>query len=225
MLRSRVAGLLRQTAPVPAATVGPVDAVLVSHAHRDHLDLPSLRALRPPLIVAPRGAADVLRAARVAAVREVAPGDRLELGGIPVLVTEAVHDGRRDPWTRVPGTPVGYVLELPQRVYFPGDTAIFDAMAALRPLDLALLPIWGWGPALGPGHMDPEEAAEAAALLAPRVVVPIHWGTYYPAGLRRVRPLPLLEPPRRFAAALERDGGAGALQLLRPGGSLTLAEG
>ena len=45
-------------------------------------------------------------------------------------------------------------------------------------IDLALLPVWGWGPTLGPGHLDPARAATAAALIAPRVAVPIHWGTF-----------------------------------------------
>src|SRR5213079_3001561 len=51
------------------------------------------------------------------------------------------------------------------------------------PVDVALLPIWGWGPTMGPGHMDPGRAAEAAALLGARLAIPIHWGTYYPVHL------------------------------------------
>ena len=62
-------------------------------------------------------------------------------------------------------------------------------MAALDDeLDLALLPVWGWGPNLGPGHLDPERAARAAAMLSPRVAVPIHWGTFFPLGLAPLLP-------------------------------------
>ena len=70
-----------------------------------------------------------------------------------------------------------------RRVYFAGDTDIFDGMADLAPVDVALLPIWGWGPTMGPGHMDPARAAQAAALLQARLAIPIHWGTYYPIHL------------------------------------------
>ena len=77
------------------------------------------------------------------------------------------------------------------------------------PLDVALLPVWGWGPSLGAGHMDPARAAaEAAALLRPRLAIPIHWGTLYPVALHRVRPIPLTDPPHlfaRFAASLAPD--------------------
>ena len=67
-------------------------------------------------------------------------------------------------------------------VYFPGDTDLFPEMGSLAPVDAALLPIWGWGPTLGPGHLDPDGAVRATQLIEPRLVIPIHWGTYAPAG-------------------------------------------
>ena len=72
-------------------------------------------------------------------------------------------------------------------------------------MDVALLPIWGWGPRLGAGHLDPRRAAEAAALLRAGTVVPIHWGTLLPVGASRLRPRYLTEPAdafTRFAAEL-----------------------
>ena len=71
------------------------------------------------------------------------------------------------------------------RVYAAGDTDLFDGMAGLPSPDVALLPVWGWGPTLGPGHLDPVRAAEAVARLRPRVAVPVHWGTFALAGLVR----------------------------------------
>src|SRR3954447_12268915 len=85
------------------------------------------------------------------------------------------------------------------------------------PVDVALLPIWGWGPKLGPGHMDPEEAARAAALLRPTTVVPIHWGTYFPHLIGRRRDIAFSQPPQRFADAMARRAPTVGVELLRPG--------
>jgi L-ascorbate metabolism protein UlaG (beta-lactamase superfamily) len=160
-----------------------IDAVLLSHLHRDHADGRSLRALgRDQRVLAPAGAGGVLRRLGVRHVDELAVDDTVALSSsVSVRAVPAKHDGRRLPFgSDVPA--LGYVVEGPARIYFAGDTALFAAMAALSapPLDVALLPIWGWGPTLGPGHLDPERAAHAVELLRPRVVVPIHWGTFLP---------------------------------------------
>src|SRR4029079_9097757 len=112
---------------------------------------------------------------------------------------EAKHPGKR--LLERDSEAVGFLIaSRHRRIYFAGDTDLFDGMEGLaEDLDLALLPIWGWGPSIGPGHLDPERAARAAALLSPRMVVPIHWGTLYPIGLARLRPDPLRSPPREFA--------------------------
>ena len=80
----------------------------------------------------------------------------------------------------------------------------------------------GWGPRLPPGHLDPERAARAAALLAPRLAIPIHWGTFYPAGLARLRSRPLSEPPREFANRLATLAPQVQVQVLRPGSTCLL---
>jgi L-ascorbate metabolism protein UlaG (beta-lactamase superfamily) len=104
-----------------------------------------------------------------------------------------------------------------RRVFFAGDTDLFPEMDGLvDDLDVALLPIWGWGPTMGPGHLDPERAAEATRLLAPRVVIPIHWGTYLRAGLRRGD---LEAPARAFAEAVARAAPSCEVVVLRPGES------
>ena len=71
-----------------------------------------------------------------------------------------------------------------RRLYFAGDTDLFPEMSALAEgLDVALLPISGWGPTLRRGHLDPQRAARALTLLRPRLAVPIHWGTLHAIGL------------------------------------------
>ena len=92
------------------------------------------------------------------------------------------------PWHR-DGQALGYVVRGPSgSVYFAGDTGVFDGMSEFGPVDVALLPVSGWGPRLPAGHMGPEEAAEAVGLIHPRVAIPIHWGTYERMAMRADRP-------------------------------------
>ncbi len=101
-----------------------------------------------------------------------------------VEVVEAVHDGRRRPF----GAPVpalGFVLRGSRSIYFAGDTELFDGMGGLGPLDVGLIPVAGWGPKVGPGHLDPAAAAQALTLLRPEIAIPIHWGTYGIVGRAR----------------------------------------
>jgi hypothetical protein len=94
-------------------------------------------------------------------------------------------------------------------------------MAELGPLDLALLPIWGWGPYVGAGHLNPTSAARALELIRPRVAVPIHWGTFYPAGLRWLRPQFLVDPPLEFARRANERAPEVAVEIVPPGSSLS----
>jgi L-ascorbate metabolism protein UlaG (beta-lactamase superfamily) len=206
VLRDRIGPLDRQGRPPHPEAYEGVDAVVISHLHRDHLDLASLRHLHHrPLIVVPRGAGDLMRRHGFHEVAEVGVGDAVELDGVRLVATPALHNGFRPPFGPNADS-LGYVIEDDRRrVYFAGDTDIFPRMSDLAGIDVALLPVWGWGPTLGRGHLDPVRAAEALTLLRPRAAVPIHWGTLWPRGLGRVRPKQLVEPPRRFAAlAAER---------------------
>jgi len=139
---------------------GDVDAVLISHAHHDHLDLPTLELLGTGMrIVAPRGTGALLRRRGFEQVDEVEPGGEVSVGALVIRATEAAHRGGRGPGT--PDSPaLGYEInDEGRRAYFAGDTDLFDGMADLAPgLDLALLPIAGWGDSVGAGHLDPERA-------------------------------------------------------------------
>ena len=214
VLRARVAHLARQVPSATEAMVGRLDAVLLSHAHRDHLDLPSLQRLRPvcPVIV-PRGHGGLL-AGVFSEVIEVAAGDRVRLGALEIEATAADHDGRRHPIGRdVPA--VGFVMHGTRSVYFAGDTDLFAGMSDLHEaLDVALLPVAGWGPRVPAGHLDPERAAQAAALLNPRIAIPIHWGTYAAPGSKAADPT---APPREFAEQTKQLAPDVDVRILQPG--------
>ncbi len=224
VLRRRVGPLRRHGAPPDPRLAEGVDAVLISHLHHDHADVPSLRRLNrtAPVLVAP-GAGDFLARLGFGDVRELAPGASDSVGGVRVTATEANHppSGRR--FERA-SRAVGFELAGQRRIYFAGDTDLFDGMESIGgELDLALLPIWGWGTSIGAGHLDPERAARAAALLSPKTVVPIHWGTLYPLGLARLRPEPLRAPARQFATWMRELAPQSELRVLAPGEATSLA--
>jgi L-ascorbate metabolism protein UlaG (beta-lactamase superfamily) len=204
VLRRRVLHL-RRADPVQPGTLGRLDAVLVSHAHWDHLDVASLAQLgRGTRVVLPRGAGRILRRHRFGNVVEVDVGDGLDVAKVAVTATAADHDASRGP-LGVHAPALGYLVEGSARLYFAGDTDLFPGMAELAPLDVALLPVAGWGPRLPPGHLDPRRAAEALRLLRPRIAVPIHWGTYSLVTKRRALPDVQRAPAndfRRHAAEL-----------------------
>jgi L-ascorbate metabolism protein UlaG (beta-lactamase superfamily) len=217
VLRDRMGPLVRVVPPVAAETGERIDAVLLSHLHADHADLPSLRRLGGSQVLAPRGAGRWLVAAGVPNVTEIGVGEEHAVGGVRVSAVQATHDPRRWPWRGPRAEPVGYVVRGSRSAYFAGDTDLYEGMSSLAgTIDVALLPVWGWGATLGPGHLDPEAAAEAAALVAPRVAVPIHWGTLAP-----MRPLPRLDDQRRPAREFHDHAGRLApgveVRVLAPG--------
>ena len=232
VLTNRVSALTRVTSASTPADRADVDLVLLSHLHGDHVHLPSLRLLSEHVrVVVPRGAGDWLRSKGVRHVDELAPGEELAHGDLLVKGVKAEHSGHR--WgprsTRGPqAVAMGHVIEgADHRVYAAGDTDLFPEMADLTDVDVALLPVWGWGPTLGPGHMNPERAAAAVDLMKPRVAVPVHWGTLAVAGLpkvpgrhgHRMRRL-LTDPPHEFADAVT---GATRVLVTQPGEDVRLA--
>jgi L-ascorbate metabolism protein UlaG (beta-lactamase superfamily) len=200
VLRKRVANLRRLPPLPPKPGLLEPDAVLISHAHLDHLDPPSLRLLRPCRVLAPRGCGAALARAGLRDVEEVTAGSCVRLGELDVTAVHMAHDGRRHPLS-VARESLGYLIESggSHAILFAGDTGLFDGLRELAGrVDVALLPVSGWGPRMGPGHMDPAEAARAAAMIRPRVAIPIHWGTL--ASGRA----PWLDDPERPARLFEQ---------------------
>jgi L-ascorbate metabolism protein UlaG (beta-lactamase superfamily) len=222
LLRNRVAHL-RRSSPVAARALRGVDAVLISHAHYDHLDLPSLERLGKKLpVVVPRGLGGLLRKRRFESVLEIEVGETFAIGALQIRAVPAEHDGSRGPFG-ASAAPVGYVVSGTKSIYFAGDTDLFDGMSELGSLDVALVPIWGWGPGLGGGHLDPSRAAEAVARIRPKLVVPIHWGTYFPIHLGlKGKPGFVDLPPLEFLAAMKETSPDVDVKVLRPGEGVEL---
>jgi L-ascorbate metabolism protein UlaG (beta-lactamase superfamily) len=217
VLSRRIGPLVRIAPSVRPDAVGDVDCVLLSHLHADHTDLRTLGSLvRSGPVLAPHGARAWLLAKGLRDVRELRPGEETTVCSVKVTATAATHDPRR--WPLGPhAEPVGYVIHGSRSVYFAGDTDLFLAMSELRgSVDVALLPVWGWGPRVGAGHLDPERAAAAVALIAPRLAIPIHWGTFA-LGLRSKLTLHPDRPAREFAELVRRDAPAVEVRVLAPG--------
>jgi L-ascorbate metabolism protein UlaG (beta-lactamase superfamily) len=217
-LRGRVFHLRRHgQAPGPPESI---DAVLLSHIHFDHLDLPSLRMLEPrPRLVCPTGSGALLASAGFHDPIELLPDESVALGDVRVTATRADHRGTRRPGGPVV-RPLGFVLRAERSIYFAGDTDLFDEMAGVGPVDVALLPVAGYSPKLGPGHLDAHRAAQAAALIRPRVAVPIHWGTFHP--LTQARGDWFTRPPAEFAAQVAELAPDVDVRVLAPGEAIDL---
>lgn len=219
LLRTRLGPIRRVVPPPNRAVLERLDAVLISHLHHDHLHVPSLRMLPNGVpLIAPVGAGRLLRGAGHAEVKELPQGGAVCIGGVSVRAVEAVHSGLRAPFGPR-AQAVGYVLTAPRRaIYFAGDTEVFPGMGRLHPqLDLALLPIWGWGPHLRGGHMDPARAAKAVQLIRPRYAIPIHWGTYWPFALGRYRRSRLTAPADEFRHFVQELAPISTAVVLAPG--------
>jgi L-ascorbate metabolism protein UlaG (beta-lactamase superfamily) len=219
---------LRRHAPSPAGAAYAADVALVSHLHHDHLHLPSLRRLPgdAPILV-PRGGERLLGSLGCDRVRPVEPGEVVEVAGLTVTVLPATHDGGRGPYTRITAPALGFRVDAGRRSFwFPGDTELRDDMREVGRVDLALVPIGGWGPTLEDGHLDPVAGATAVARVGADVAVPVHWGTFWPLGLRRIARANherlFVTPGAQFTQALHDTAPRTRAVLLAPGGRVVL---
>jgi len=185
-----------------ATDLPPLDLLLISHAHMDHLDYGTLRRLpRDISVVTSRGNADLLE--RFGRVEELSWGERIVIGGIGVRAIPARHWGARLITDRHRGYG-GFLLEVEGvRVVFAGDTAYTDRyreIGAESPVDLAIVPIGAYDPWID-NHATPEQAWAMSRDLKARYVLPVHHSTF------RLSREPADEPVRRFlgAAGSQRD--------------------
>ena len=225
------AGLLRRAAarPDPASWRG-TDAVLVSHLHHDHAELRSLRRLPGvPILTSPANAAWLRRRGLGAAVGLDGGWTAVGSGAVGVRLVEAVHHAR--PMPHRPNDVHGHLVRGPSgTVWFAGDTGLHEAMDSLPDraggrVDVAVVPVWGWGPRLSDGHLDPSQAAEACARVGARWAVPVHWGTLHPPLVTRFARGWLERPGEEFAEALARRAPGCTSLVLSPGEAAALVPG
>lgn len=141
---------LRRTSAPPPPEATRCDLVLISHLHHDHLHMPSVRRFDDDIpIVVPRGAPAVVKSLRRLVTIEAEPGDRIHVAGVDIEVLPARHDGARLKTSGTVNTrAMGFRLTSGGRsCWYPGDTGPMD-FSAIDPVDLALVPIGGWGPSL-----------------------------------------------------------------------------
>ncbi|BBH63904.1 membrane protein [Actinoplanes sp. OR16] len=227
LLTGRLAHLRRMAGPAPVLPGAP-DAVLLSHLHADHFHVASLKAVPgSPALIVPRGAgaftARALGRAAAGRIVELAPGEETAISGVRVRAVPARHDGGRGPWSRERAAAIGFIVEGAARTWFAGDTGLFDEMTGIGPLDLALIPVGGWGPTLGShGHLDAVDGAEALRRVKASWAVPVHYGTFWPVGFGRVRRHMFDDPGARFAEQAVRTSPDTRVRVLAHGETLTV---
>jgi len=197
-------GMKRIVAPALQQVQTPVpDIVLLSHAHMDHFDLPSLRSLetKRTRVVTASKTSDLLRAGNYAGVEELGWGEETRIGDIAIRAFEVRHWGARMHSDTYRGYN-GYSIETPRyRVLFAGDTAYTDGFRALRGgrrIDLAIMPIGAYDPWIR-AHCNPEEALSMANDAGAEFLLPVHHRTF------QLSNEPYDEPMERFAGALGPD--------------------
>jgi L-ascorbate metabolism protein UlaG (beta-lactamase superfamily) len=186
-LLRRHTGILRRRGRTPDRTAWTgADAVLLSHLHHDHAEVRSLRLLDgAPVLTAPENAEWVDRKGLNG--RALGPDEWISLGpadrSVRARLVPAVHHAR--PMPHRPNAANGHLVQGPSgTVWVAGDTELYPDLDLIpswagAPIDLALVPIAGWGPRLSPGHMGPEEAATACRRIGARWAIPVHWNTLY----------------------------------------------
>ncbi len=227
LLRRRIGVLIRRSPVPPPAVRRDLHAVLISHAHLDHLDVPSLRLIdRRTPVVAPRGLGTLLRRLGFVPL-EMDVGDEVEFGRasaagssssgrVRVKAVPADHPGTRYPLA-AESPALGYVVLGGLTAYFAGDTGLYDGMRDLSPIDVAVLPVGGWGPRLHSDHLNPLSAAKALGLLRPTACVPVHWGTIYPPWLPPAFNAKWSEWPHAFARYAAHLAPEVGVRILQPG--------
>ncbi len=185
---------------LPPEDLPRIDLILLSHAHMDHFDLPSLRNLEGPetQVVTAVHTSDLLRVRRYAHVHELRWNESVTVGPAKLTAFQVEHWGARMRGDTYRGYN-GYLIEIGQRrIVFGGDTAYTDSFKRVRssrPVDLAIMPIGAYDPWIRV-HCNPEQAVQMAAYAGAEFVLPVHHQTF------QLSREPKLEPIERALAAV-----------------------
>jgi L-ascorbate metabolism protein UlaG (beta-lactamase superfamily) len=229
LLRPHAGLLRRRTEPPRPEDWAGADAVLVSHLHHDHAEVGSLRLLEGAPVLAGRTSAHWLAHHGVRGTVGLAPDEWWTVPGTAVRVRPVRADHGHRPMPHRPNGTHGFLVVAPGlRAWFAGDTAPYPQMRRLPdlaggPIDLAMVPVGGWGPRLSGGHMDAHQAAAVCEQLGVRWAVPVHWGTLHPPASRRLPPGWMDRAGPAFARALARRGQVEPV-LLAPGEAVHLGD-
>ena len=204
-------GLKRLVAPaLVRAQLPPIDLIVLSHAHFDHFDQATLRALEgsgTKVITAP-STSDLLRVKRYSSVRELNWGESIEVGPAKLRALQVSHWGARIQTDTHRGYN-GYLIETGgRRIVFGGDTAYTDSFRAVRgarAVDLAIMPIGAYDPWIRV-HCNPEQAWRMAQDCGAEAVLPVHHKTF------KLSREPYEEPIERLLGAAGADESAVILQ-------------
>ena len=211
--------------PYQAADLPKLDYVVISHAHLDHANRPTLRALAPKTstLILPRNCSDLIRGMGFREIIELDWGGRMSRGGLEIQTFQPRHWGLRYPWERIDR---GYNCYLFSKnggsVFFGGDSAygdFFKTIGSGAEIHTALLPIGAYRPPpFRQHHMDPEDAIQAFLDLKARQFIPIHYHTF------RLSLEPLEEPESFLTSEAAARGLSDRVRILKQGQSIIITK-
>lgn len=203
----------------------PIDIILISHDHYDHLNLRSLRRLRrkhQSLLCTARGLGKYATRSRFRDYRELEWWESFETASLTITSVPARHISGRKPWDHNESGYCGFVVEAGDcTVYFAGDSGYGEHFAEISrrfSIDIALLPIGAYKPYewFKNIHMTPHTALQAFVDLKARHLIPVHWGTF------KISDEPMAEPPQLLQQEAERLGFLDKVHILDNGESFSL---
>ena len=207
----------RRKAPLAASVedLPPIDSILISHGHYDHLDTPTLKKFAKDIpIVVSKSLRRIIARLGFSDIRCLSWWEGTKIGKTEIIAVPAFHFAGRPPWL-LRNDYQGYVVKGKLVVYFAGDTGLqndFEEIGKNFEIDLALLPIGAYSPrSFRRHHLSPEDAIRAMVLLKAKKMIPIHWGTF---GLSFE---PMTEPPERLARITKEYQLEEKVFILKPG--------